>query len=443
MRGKEPDAVVKVRFRVLDGRKTQLSVKTDIKATVRELSKYELSGTLKRGVSIYNSELKECLEDEIKIINDAFDNLKDGGYDLTSESLAEEIENIKHPKKVERIASPTFLPRFREFIDEKDEASIATIRDYNVVYAILKRYLIINNCENLKCMDFDKKQFEKFRTFCRDEYKYVSKYPYLYVNLSENNVPTARRSANTIVSKLKKIRAFLIDLESNDEINKNPIRKLKDEERRKFLKEDYENGIVALTFDELTKLKEMEIPDTLKVARDAFLLQCYIGARISDFKEFSMNDLKTSDGIAYLAYTPRKTAQHKKEVITPLIKSAYDIVLKYNFDFSILNYASGQNGYNAKIKKLFQLADFSREVRVWNEDKKKFDYVAIRNLASSKVGRKTCVTLCVQHSNDENAAGLHSAKSEATKHYHDVTLMERYGVFCRAFGEINEPYINK
>ena len=53
------EGVIKLRFRLRDGRDVDLYHKSEIKADLKDLTKFEDDGNLRPKVSIYNHELKE------------------------------------------------------------------------------------------------------------------------------------------------------------------------------------------------------------------------------------------------------------------------------------------------------------------------------------------------------------------------------------------------
>ena len=66
----------------------------------------------------------------------------------------------------------------------------------------------------------------ELRIFLFDEYKYVSKYPSLYVDVKQQCLPTKERAQNTVAIKLRMLQAFYTELEERDEIEVSPFRKL-------------------------------------------------------------------------------------------------------------------------------------------------------------------------------------------------------------------------
>ena len=99
----------------------------------------------------------------------------------------------------------------------------------------------------------------------------------------------------------------------------------------------------------------------------AFVLQCAFGCRICEFKRLTMDNIDVSDdGIMFVHYLPEKTLREnlgREEIRTPVMRFAYDIIMKYRFNFHILKYVSGKSGYNVKIKELMKHCGIDRNVQ--------------------------------------------------------------------------------
>ena len=184
----------------------------------------------------------------------------------------------------------------------------------------------------------------------------VEKYRGLYVNMDNRNIPTSPRGQNTVATKLKKLQAFFNELESNDEIAVSPFRKLGKQRKTIMMKEQYDEPIF-LTKNEFIKIQNTNVPSSLQETKDVFILQCSLGCRVGDFQELSFENISIEENIPYIHYLPRKTIKENDtriEIKTPLMRFALEIIQKYNFNFPILRYVSGERGYNDKIKILLE-----------------------------------------------------------------------------------------
>ena len=65
------EGMIKLRFRLKDGREVDLYHKSETKADIKDLAKLEDAGELRPKVSIYNHELKEKIDREMSAIETA------------------------------------------------------------------------------------------------------------------------------------------------------------------------------------------------------------------------------------------------------------------------------------------------------------------------------------------------------------------------------------
>ncbi len=147
------------------------------------------------------------------------------------------------------------------------------------------------------------------------------------------------------------------------------------------------------------------------------------------------------DGFPYIHYLPQKTRDTQsdhREVETPIVRFAFDILKRTQFDFPVLRYATGENGYNAKIKRLLKYCEINRPVAVYNEEKKVNEYKPLWEVGSSKLCRKTHVDMLNKVQINKYAAGLHRVGSTAVDRYTKIELRDRFTLLCVAFDQ--EPY---
>ncbi len=431
--------VSKIRFRLRGKDGLQLWHKSEIKASVSDMAKFTLEGTLRPKVSVYNKELLESIQQEISYMRDAYKYMEEKNLDLTSVVLENTIQDIKDPKVKVRQQEETFLERFVRYSDEVLRDGIigqGRYKHFKSLATKLERYLIINGRLNIKTVDFDQNQILEFRLFCIDEYKYVKKWKSLYKTVSKQNIPTEKRNMNTVAAHMKMLQAFFNELENTDEILKSPFRRLGTERRKVVMKTKYDDP-VYLKQEELMQVMEAEVPKTLEETKNAFLLQCALGCRVSDFKELSMDKIAvTEEGIPYVHYLPIKTRNAQtdyKEVETPIVKYAFEIIKKTQFKFTVIKYAAGKSGYNVKIKELLRCCGIDRKVSSFDAETQDNKWIPLYELGSSKLCRKTHVDIMNKVQINMYAAGLHKEGSEAVERYTKLELKDRFILMCAAF----------
>ncbi len=433
------DGFIKLRFRLRDGRSVDLYHKSDIIADLKSLEKFTEEGKPKPKVSIYDKDLLAKITEVITAMNMAYREMKDKGMSMTGDNFEITIDKILHPDKVARAEARTLLARFDRFAKEGLRDGLfgdACSRHYEVIRKELRRFLIINKIEDILPADFTADILMELAVFFRDEYLYVDRWSTLYEDVKERNKPKERRSQNTVAAKMSKIQAFFNDLEDKEEIVKSPFRKLGKERKRVVLKEQYDDPIF-LYKDELLNLIASEVPHTLQETKDAFVLQCAFGCRIGDFQSLTMEKVAVSaDGIPYIHYLPQKTKRElRSEIETPIMLYALDIIKKYRFEFSVLNYVCGKTGYNAKIKDLLEYCKIDRQCKVYDEQLGDYTFIPLYKLGSSKLCRKTHVDMMNKVQVNQYAAGLHSEGSDAVNRYTHLELRDRFVLMCAAFSQ--------
>ena len=351
---------VRVKYRIRDGRSGQVYHTTDIICSEKDLEKLNPDGTRKDRVKLYNQGLADSLKKEYDLMMVAYSIIRDEGMDLTTVVLEREIAALKNPVIEVREENPSIVNRFRKYADDALRVGIIGVPRHKHIIVVsdkLERFLIIKGVSGITAEEFDVDLLIDFREFLFDEYLYVKKYERLYKNVKKQNKPQARLSMNTVTSQMKMFQTFFTELEDMDEIRKSPFRRLGKERKKAVMKTKYDDPIF-LRADELKVVRESEVPEKLQETRDAFVVHCAFGCRISDYKDLSMDSIAVSaDGIPYIHYLPKKTVDDQdgnEEVETPIVRYAFDIIKRTGFEFPILKNIYGSYGYNARIRALLQ-----------------------------------------------------------------------------------------
>ena len=431
--------IIRLRFRLRDGRNIDLSHKSEIQADLKELSKFNDDGTLKAGTKVFNAELRKLIATEIDAMKRAYSTMKQEGFDLTSETLEKMVFQELHPKQAERAKQSTLLERLETYVSTSYENGLfgdSRLKHYKILLQELQRFLTINGKSTITPSDFTATDVMDFRKFLFDEYKFVNKHKKIYSELSERSIPKEKRSLNTVATEMKQLQAFFSSLEDSDEINKSPFRKLGKANRQLAVKEQYDEPVI-LRKEELLKIMETDAPETLKATKDAFLLQCNFGQRIGDFKKMTMANVAVNeDGIPYIHYLAKKTMKQKHtDFVAPIMLYGLEIIKRTQFNMPILKYDSGQCGYNVKIKKLLKYCGIDRLCSVFDKEKNENKYLPLYELASSKLCRTTCNDLIRLQNPDDNASGLHSQGSKAIDRYKSNWLRDVFPRWCSAFNQ--------
>ena len=435
---------IKVYYRLRDGRSVQLCHRTDILANVADLEKLNPDGTRKDRVKNVNVELSEKLKSEFAIMTKAYALMKSKRKDMTSAVFEHEIGWLKDPVEQDREGKPSIVTRFRQYADDALRGCIlgdARHKHILVVADKLERFLIIKGFSRITAQEFNETYLMEFRNFLFDEYLFIEKYPAVYKKVSDRNKPRERLSMNTVASQLKMFQTFFNELENTDEIHKSPFRKMGRERRKTIMKTLYD-APYFLRKEELLRIIETEVPASLADTKDAFLVQCAFGCRISDFQKMDLETIAVSEeGIPYIHYIPQKTVDlqiDNTEVQTPVVRFAFDIIKRTGFSFPVIRNVYGKSGYNVSIKSLLNVCGIDRKVAQFNEKTKRNDYVPLSSVGSSKLARKTHVDLMNKVQINQYVAGLHKEGSNAVNRYMALEIKDRFDLMNAAFDQ--EPY---
>ena len=439
---------LRIRLRLIDGRDVTLYHKTGIRAKIKDLEKFTPEGNLKPKVTVFNKQLKADLNLHFKAMSKAYHQMVALGMDMNSDVLEAEIAKILNPVVVVRNSgAETLYERYIRFADESRRDGIIGADRYKMIVGQahkLNRFLTIKGLSKISPEEFDTNLLLEYRQFVFDEYLYVEKYPGLYKTekkLGARRNPDHRASVNTVVNTMKNLQALFNELEKTDEIMKSPFRRLTTEKKRAVMHTMYDSP-VFLRQEEFQKVIDTEVPKRLQGTKDAFILNCCFGCRIGDFSRLSMDKVSVSpEGIPYIHYIPSKTSgtqETNKEIITPIIRLAFDIIKRTRFDFGVNLSKAGANFYNKKVRDLIELAGIDRKVSIYDQEKHDNVYIPLYEEASSKLARKTHVDMMSKVQVNLYAAGLHREGSSAVNRYTHMELKDHFALMNVAFDQ--KPY---
>lgn len=118
------------------------------------------------------------------------------------------------------------------------------------------------------------------------------------------------------------------------------------------------NRAVSLNEDEISSIKNVQVPPHLKAARDWLIISCYTGQRVSDFMNFNLDMMEILDGKPCLSFTQQKT---QKNILLPLHPAAIIIMSDNGHRFP---HKISSQKYNEQIKEVTRLAGITTLVKV-------------------------------------------------------------------------------
>lgn len=333
-------------------------------------------------------------------------------------------------------------PLYKRFVRYLEDARRdGVIGDARYVVAMgkahkLQRFLTIFGYSSISANSFSSDLVLEFRKFVYDEYQYVPQHPELYPRTHGHRPPSKRCCNSTVVHDLKLLQAFFAELENTGEISRSPFRKLSLQKRRAIMHVMYDDP-VFLRAEELKKVMQTRVPQHLQWAKDIFVLNCAIGCRISDLLRLTPDKVAVSeDGIPYIHYIPSKTVGSQttnKEIVTPLIEPAVEIIRRTRLKLMDASPNYGRQRYNKTLRHLLEFCGIDRQVSIFNPETCDNESKPLYQVASSKLARKTHIDMLNKVQINYYAAGLHSAGSDAVFRYTSLELADRNVLMKAAF----------
>ena len=332
-------------------------------------------------------------------------------------------------------------PRLIRFIEEAYRDGVIGHGRYIVTLGKarkLQRFLMIKGLSGISAREFTADLLLEYRRFIYNEYLYVPLFPHLYPQGGGKHAPQRRCKDSTVVHDLNALQAFFRELEDTEEIHRSPFKKISGEKRRSIMHVTYDAPFF-LKAGELRKVMQTAVPAQLQQTKDIFVLNCALGCRISDLKRLTMDKVAVSaEGIPYIHYIPSKTAHTMathREIQTPLIRPALDIIQRTQLNFNGRNPNYEKQVYNKSLRQLLEFCGINRLVCIYDAERTDNVYRPICEVASSKLARKTHIDMLNKVQINYYAAGLHRAGSDAVFRYTHLELADRFALMNAAFGE--------
>ncbi len=413
-----------VRFRLSDGRNVQLFYKSNISVKVdlwdakrEEISTRKICNNVYRRTT--NNEIKKTKDRLFEVYEQNKDFIKNS-HDLTRVmqgeffcGLCSDGGNIYDICEV-----------LRQYVKE-NEISKRSIDTYKVLRTICKHYKMNEQAQGIATHFADVRtitanDISNFENFMKHEHEEVKKHPEIYeskpfADLSRKGRPPKQRCANTIIGYLKKFRAALNFAERKGLISKSPM------QGYKIGREVYGTPYY-MTKEERDTLSEYDLherPDLDKI-RDLFIFQCFCGCRISDLLRLTRRNVIGN----FLEYIPQKTISKRGRVVRiPLHSVALRIIEKYKDSANLLPNCGSTERINRKLKKLFALCGFTRQVQVLNPTTRKEEHKQLCDIVSTHMARRTFIGLLYKQVKDPNLIASmsgHAPNSTAFARYRAI-----------------------
>jgi integrase len=225
--------------------------------------------------------------------------------EVTNELLKSYLDKLLNKNTIEITSGKniTFIEFAYEVLENKKKRiTIETYKSYRQTLIKLEMYSKVNKTP-ITFNSFDKKFVNLFSTFLEEYYDHQQ---------------------NSLSKHFKNLKTYLIEAVNRGLIsNSNFI--IKD-----FCYPTEETTAIYLTEKELQKMFDADLSQnrTMELARDIFLIGCYIGQRVSDYNGLTENDIITLKGVKYFKIRQSKT---KTDVLCPITKEISEIMrLRHN-----------------------------------------------------------------------------------------------------------------
>lgn len=451
IRSSKAAGTVRLRFRLRDGRDVDVTHKSEIVADLVDLSKFNVDGTKKERVSVFNEELESLIRREKEVMRQAYHTIRDQGLDINGDIFEAEIDKIKHPEKHNgRVAlSKTFYEMAEEYMIKRDLAE-PHARTLKTLFRAVARYegfvRAIQKAHKNFWFDINKvtkEDIEDFADYLRNEHELAEEYPSIFkrltasypTSLKNGNNVIQKRGKNTVIKQMTRLKSLFAFFREQGYCDNDPFRGVEIgtetvgtpyyitlTERNQIAEANLKTALEQL--DEEGK-KVITLPlDTIMVQRDIFIFQCCIGCRVGDLLRLTEKNIHNG----MLVYTPHKTKDEGKDAVqarVPLIDRAIKLIDRYrdaDKKGRLFPFISAQK-YNEAIKAVFTLAGVTRNVEIYNSLTGQFDLVPINEVASSHLARRTFVGNLYFSTPDPSLIGKmsgHVDGSKAFKRYRKI-----------------------
>ncbi|MDL2322758.1 site-specific integrase [Bacteroidales bacterium OttesenSCG-928-A17] len=427
VRSNRKNAEVNVRFRVSDGRNTQLFHSSEIK--VNPIVWDAKNDCIKSRAVIETEERNRVNRSVIarkQLLLDVYEANKNQ-ITLTSETFEQLIDKTLHPDKYQKPKDGFF--DLTELYLEKQRLSDVRKKNYRVLFCALKRYELFNQlCGGkpdfklgIDTMNSD--TIKDFEDFYRNEHLLYKEFTHVYkqipslVNTKQKNPKPKPRGNNSICTLFSKFRAFY------NWCNKQGLTTNKPFDKYNGMTEKYGRPYY-ISLEERNLIADYDLSKypCLEVQRDIFIFQCLVGCRVSDL--LNMTNANIID--ESVEYIPHKTMNKTPDPVeVPLNNRAKTLVKKYaNTDSKgrLFPFISAQK-YNDSLKEIFSLCGITRSITIMNPTTGKEEKRPINELASSHLARRTFVGNLYKQVKDPNLVGAlsgHKEGSRAFARYRDI-----------------------
>jgi integrase len=280
---------------------------------------------------------------------------------------------------------PDFFIGMEEHFQLLKNRAPATLRKLHRVVELWKEFTEAKGMGSLSFKDFNRNLIEQYYNWMVYEREDSKKGGKLSPNTAANMVKQTHSLLNATGPKLYKGKSGGRGFHENTEYRDNPFRVT-----------EKETPQVALTLEELKLVQGYSGEERLERIRDLFLIGCFTGQRISDYKRINRTWVKKMRGKEFLQFIAKKT---ERQITIPLLPQLKEILERYDYTAP-----TGVNGkvisevkFNKYLKELCQKVGVNDSVEDQFFDRDKGEMIKIFVEKWSKVtshtARRTAATV--------------------------------------------------
>ncbi len=303
----------------------------------------------------------------------------------------------------------------RFFIDELDKNRILNIKDIRYFYQNQKQresfneFVTRNHRKYIKDNELEYRTFQIYRTFLTHLNEFKPEIRFYEINralVKDFNQFLLKKKSLKGASRKKYIDKFKVMYKEAAKANLVQYEALLFDKLKIKVEEPKR---VALTVDEIKKIRDMDLPENSGLAqtRDEFLFMCYSGLYYSDLKLLKEENLtKTKKGTVIEG----ERSKNKNRFIIPIYKfpKAIEVINRYRHttedEYLFPNTISDQK-FNKKLKDLASLAKIEKNL-------------------TNKVGRHSFTDIMIASGAEEQFVSkmLGHTKTETTREYYNMNI---------------------
>ena len=398
-----------VRFRIYEGRKVDMSIKSNISV---DSSMWDNSKeALKQGSTtpISRNRIAYRINTWKAAIMQAFEELRQSPEEITSQNLSIYVDRVLNPDKYKGAAmfssNMDFEQTFNYFI-ETTKVCHSRKNLFRIVLSTLFRFeqwkQNMNAKFKLSLDSIDAQLLNEIEYYMSNEYSLYGQ----YMQYGNTKCAPREKGLNTIITRMNALRTFFLW-----------ARKMKMTNNYSFenysVKQETYGTPFYMTIEERNKLLVFSLEKEQEVQRDIFVFQCCIGCRYGDLIKLTKSSV-INDSIEYIA---SKTVKGSGRVITvPLNNVARTILQKYKgFESEKLLPFMSVAQYNNLIKIIFEKAGIDRLVTILNPVTRKTEQKPLYMVASSHLARRTFIGNLYKQVQDPNMIASMSGHVDGSK----------------------------